>query len=530
MEQPEGEIFVIPARLEECDVPPSLQRYHWVDLFDENGESLVPEENLSPDPKFISNWRTHRKIFGYTLRSELVYQLKRSIEQIPDFELEHPLRFLLVDEYQDLNKCELAVIKAIENQNSVEVYIAGDDDQSIYLFRKAHPEGIRSFHKDFEDVIDLPLAICKRCDSSILNIAEFVASLDDKRLSKEIYPEHGRKAGDVKLLAFTNQLSEAAGVTKICKHLIEKEKVSPEQILILLRSDNNGVFSKEIVEAFGEEIPIAVNKKEESIFDTNYGRQLIAVFRLSRNREDHLSWRTLIKIRTHNSLGDKAQSELYNLARENNLSFYDAIIAVVNGSISVGLRDKLSTEYELISNLIDSVNEILNSKQDPLNQIEQIINFVLPEEYRQSTIQYFEDLIQKESPSSINDLIGKIESSQLNDWNIEQEIGKGKVNVLTMHRAKGLTADVVFIVGAEDQLIPGSNDKEPELGDERRLLFVSLTRAKHKLFITYCKERLGAQQYSGRNPGTSRHNLTQFLTDSPLHPVNGEKYANSLDI
>jgi DNA helicase II / ATP-dependent DNA helicase PcrA len=430
------------------------------ELFDSlasDWESLVPEENLTPDPKFIASWKTHRKIFGYTLRSELVYQLKRSIEQISDFELEHPLRYLLVDEYQDLNKCELAVVKAIEEQSSVEVYIAGDDDQSIYLFRKAHPEGIRNFHKEFDDVQDIPLTVCKRCDSSILDIAEFVANLDDKRLPKKIYPESGRNAGEVKLLAFANQHSEAEGIAGICRYLIEKENISPEQILILLRSDSNGVFSREIVEAFGEEIPISVSKKGENVFDTTFGRQIIAIFRLLRNREDHLSWRTLIQIRTKNSLGEKTQSDLYDLARENNLGYYEAIVAVINNSIQVSFRDRLFTEFELISNLINSVNEVVNSGQDPSQQIKQIIDFVLPEEYRQAMIQFFMELIEKENPPSISDLIGKLETSEISDWNVEQEIEKGKVNVLTMHRAKGLTADVVFVVGAEDQLIPGSN-------------------------------------------------------------------------
>ena len=107
-------------------------------------ESLIEEENLTPDPRFIGAWREHRKIFRYTLRSELVYQLKRSLEQISDFDLEHPILHLLVDEYQDLNKCDLAVIKAISNRG-VEVFVAGDDDQSIYFFRKAHPDGIRIY-------------------------------------------------------------------------------------------------------------------------------------------------------------------------------------------------------------------------------------------------------------------------------------------------------------------------------------------------------------------------------------------------
>ena len=95
--------------------------------------------------------------------------------------------------------------------------------------------------------------------------------------------------------------------------------------------------------------------------------------------------------------------------------------------------------------------------------------------------------------------------------------------------AKGSTADVVFIVAAEDEIIPGKNIQEPELGDERRLLFVSLTRAKHILFITYCTKRTGAQQRSGRDPNTARRHLTQILSDAPLQSTKGQLYINKLD-
>ena len=90
-------------------------------------------ENQFPDSRFIGAWRQHRKIFGYTLRSELVYQLKRAFEQIGEFSLESDYSYLLVDEYQDLNRCDLAVISAIRDKR-VEVFVAGDDDQSIYGF------------------------------------------------------------------------------------------------------------------------------------------------------------------------------------------------------------------------------------------------------------------------------------------------------------------------------------------------------------------------------------------------------------
>jgi DNA helicase-2/ATP-dependent DNA helicase PcrA len=100
---------------------------------------------------------------------------------------------------------------------------------------------------------------------------------------------------------------------------------------------------------------------------------------------------------------------------------------------------------------------------------------------------------------------------------IEQEQIQGKVNIMTMHKAKGLDADVVFIVGAEKQFIPGKNLGESE-GDERRLFYVSITRARHSLFITYYKERIKEQSHYGSESGNSKRQLTPFLEDSFLKP------------
>lgn len=114
-----------------------------------------------PYPAFLGAWREHREIYGYVLRAELVYQLKRALEQYGDFSLDGPPAHLLVDEYQDLNRCDLAVVKAIRDRGA-EVYVAGDDDQSIYGFRMAHPEGIRRFPQDYGGARELVLEVCKR--------------------------------------------------------------------------------------------------------------------------------------------------------------------------------------------------------------------------------------------------------------------------------------------------------------------------------------------------------------------------------
>jgi len=257
------------------DIDQTKERFS---LLSADWESLIADKSYTPEPRFIGAWQDHRHIFGYTLRSELVYQLKRSLENIEDFSIEYPIQHLLVDEFQDLNKCDLAVIKAIASRE-IELFVAGDDDQSIYYFRKAHPEGIRNFPSEYEGTVDLPLKICKRCGPAILEIAEFVAELDTKRIKKEIKAEEGKSQGDVKILRFTNQEAEAENIAKLCKYFTQQKQVPAEQILILLRNDRNAAYSKELQKAFAAiNIPLSVDEKSKSVFDDKLGRQVLAFF------------------------------------------------------------------------------------------------------------------------------------------------------------------------------------------------------------------------------------------------------------
>ena len=110
---------------------------------------------------------------------------------------------------------------------------------------------------------------------------------------------------------------------------------------------------------------------------------------------------------------------------------------------------------------------------------------------------------------------------------IEQELEEGKINILTMHRAKGLTAEAVIVAAAEDQYIPGRAEGDG-VDDERRLLYVSLTRAKHHLFVTYCDKRTGQQRHTGSNSGTVFRSLSRFLGDCSHTPKDGRKFIGRL--
>ena len=110
---------------------------------------------------------------------------------------------------------------------------------------------------------------------------------------------------------------------------------------------------------------------------------------------------------------------------------------------------------------------------------------------------------------------------------MEQELDLEKINIMTMHKAKGLTAKAVIIIAGEDEYIPGRQIGEQE-GDARRLLYVSLSRARHFLAVTYCERRIQHQRYTGRTSGNTRRTLTRFLIDAPITPANGERFVEQL--
>jgi DNA helicase-2/ATP-dependent DNA helicase PcrA len=189
-------------------------------------ESLEPEEDPRVDDRtrarFLGAWDEHRRIYGYTLLAELPYALRQALIDHPDLEgVDYDL--LIVDEYQDLNACDLAVLHSMADRDC-SLIGAGDDDQSIYSFRKAAPEGIRRFPDDYVGADDFTLSISQRCGSDILEWAAFVIEGDPDRPARpRLTPAEDSPPGEVALLTFDGHLAEARGVAALAKKLIDDE-------------------------------------------------------------------------------------------------------------------------------------------------------------------------------------------------------------------------------------------------------------------------------------------------------------------
>jgi len=506
-------------------------------------QSLAVEDpDYQPaDPNFMGAWNQHREVYGYTLRSELVWQLKHAVDENPyEFDLEGNIRHLLVDEYQDLNRCDLEIIRILAARGA-EVFCAGDDDQSIYYFRRAHPAGIRRFPDEYRPSTLLELDVCWRCDQSIISVGQYVANLDHNRIKKPMTPREGAGYGEVHLLRFSDQHVEARGVASICRYLIDVKRYNAEDILILLRSDHKGKYSSVLEKAISNRA-MAVNIRAEKggPLDEAPGRYLLSLVRLALNSQDDLAWCSLLQFSGRiNQIGDTRVASIYNYAVQNGLRFHQALDRIRDNPEILPCGGLVQREVFAVQKLtarfaeLNSVNvlnledeaECARLRYELMEQLSDLAGIIIPsQEERQLVLAHIRRVAERAEIVTLGKLLDALASP---DDTFDQELETGKINILTMHRAKGLSAKAVIIVAAEEQLVPGGATGDA-FDDERRLLYVSLTRAKHHLYVTYCNRRVGWQRYSGSNPGNPRRTLTPFLRGAMM-VESGMPYCKGLD-
>lgn len=480
-------------------------------------------ESSYPDPSFLGAFREHRTIFGYTVRSELVYRVKRALLERPEFRLERRFTNVIIDEYQDLNRCELEVVRAVVGEG-VSLYAAGDDDQSIYGFRHAFPQGIRDLQNTYRGAVDQELEVCHRCDREILRLALSVAALDPRRVAKNLHSASSG-SGVVEILAFRTGAAEAKGVARICKYLIDVEGVPRGGILVLQRRDFGTAFSSPILnelDALGIRAVRQVNPF--AILEQDEGRQVVCVLRLLANPDDSLAWRQLLELRD-NGVGPTPLSQIYDLAKERSLRFSEAL-AIVRADadlIEARNRHRLVDDLIEIDRLLEELEPLLD--QDLPDSLVTLLQRVLGRE----DIEVFFDVLfalsgQEEAPT-LRDVFQGLQAVRDYIDELMREGEEDAIRIMTMHAAKGLTASAVIVPNAEDELLPGNVESEAQEGDERRLLYVSLTRARHYLYVTFAARRSGMQARAGRP--ASRHSLTRFL-QGLVSPKPGRDFVDSL--
>lgn len=470
-----------------------------------------------PDAPFVGALQQHKKQYGYILRSELVFLLKQTLDQDPDFHLTGNYKWVIVDEYQDLNRCDIAVIDQIAARGA-HLFVAGDDDQSIYQhLRHAHPDGIREFCVS-NHAADLRLGTCVRCDRRIIEVATSVIRQEVGRTDKTLDRHATAGEGMVKSVAFPNGDVEAMGIAQLSRKFIDAG-IEPHQVLVLLRSDKNSAFSGPIdaaMRAMG--VASIVRTAERSTLNERAGRVVLGYIRVAVDGRDHLAWRTVMA-EGNLGVGDTGIASLHAISTANNdLPLADVIERVeANPTLAGGRGPALARAIAAIRATVDTLrSEIAAADGDAEQQIKAVFAAFPPSPELVAVEGELESLRLAYSPNDLVDLLSQIALRREE----EEAITPASVNIMSMHKAKGLDACVVIVAAAEEELIPGPNDRS----EERRLFYVSLTRARHALFITHARRRTGQQARSG-NGDANNHVRTKFLDAAALPVERGTDFV-----
>lgn len=465
--------------------------------------------------------RFHRpttEAYACVLPGEIVRECVEQIEagHINPLELME-LAQLIVDEYQDLNPFDLRFVDAL-SETGIPTFVAGDDDQSIYSFRFASPRGIQEFVDARSGAGDHALEGCFRSTASITNAANGLISRHStaERIPKTLRslyetadpPVNGVVLGQ----RFASERQEAAALATSCGRLVESG-IPPRQILILLA---NSRLQAPLIEAALDRRGIEYEMpKTERFIDTRSGRATFAVLRIVCDPDDYVAHRTLI------SLQDRVGVRTARLVKEHvireNWNYRDLFYGLVPlTALNARQRTAIERVERLVADLVDW------EQDDPLSarlaDLPTVLEGIIGADDAATAADQLAEVDGEFTIREARELLGADQEEQrarvllrayqrLGKELGEAEILPNRVRVMTMHGAKGLGAQVVFIPGLEEQLLPGEH-RRPYPGlvfEAARLLYVSVTRARAAAVLSYSRRRA----VYGR---LENHAASQYLT------------------
>lgn len=523
----EQDKIIRPQLAAATGVTPTFVKDHLLPEMQAMWQSLVPEEDSEVDEatrnRFVGAFRQHRRVMAYLLLGELPDLLRQALDSYDDLKgIDYD--FLVVDEYQDLNACDLRVLKLL-GEAGVAIFAVGDDEQSIYGWRKAAPEGIRRFLDDYPSADDYVLSVSHRCGSEIIRWARFVIEADPARPADRdrLVAAEGAPPGEVALLSFPSQVTEARGVADLVQNLIEKERLDPSEVLVMSRGDFRGQFSAPI-KAELDQRGISVDDPSwvDQVVNDDKNRAVLLLARLMVNRADSLAWSGLTILES--GIGDAFRKAIYERAVQARTTFAEFLLAAhaedfESMSGAAPRRAKLFIDRTLA--WLDA-HPIPEGDEAPEKWGEWLmLAFLGPD----SPAQVSEDLVELldvvddviEGGADLPRYLGQVQPLA-KDHASAQASG---VRFLTMGMSKGLTVEASIIIGAEEGIIPNPRSDEDE---ERRLLYVGLTRAKRFNYVSWATRRTGPTARAGEPRVQERRLISPLLRGGPVETQNGQAF------
>ncbi len=398
-------------------------------------------------------------------------------------------KYILVDEYQDTNLIQSKWLKLLSEKNK-NICCVGDDDQSIYSWRGAEIKNFLEFHHLYKNTKIIRLEHNYRSSQNILSVASNLISNNKNRVGKTLITN--MEEGDlVQLNLFKNGKDEAIGISDEIEKKI-KNKYSYNDVVILVRA----IFqTREFEERFlkiGMPYRILGGTK---FYERAEIKDCVAYLRLVHQDKDDLAFERIIN-NPKRSIGDSTLKNIHEFAKKNNLSLEKASNKMLEQNL---IKPKAKLGLNLFLNLLNKWRNI--SETNNCNHIK-LLQMVLDDSGYSAMLKNKKDLENENRLENIKELLSAMkEFDNLEGFlehvslatSIDQEWDGEKINMMTIHAAKGLEFDVVFLPGWEEGLFPHQKSIEEKgqngLEEERRLAYVGITRAKKKVLISFSMNR-----------------------------------------
>ncbi len=451
-------------------------------------------------------------------------KLLRNNEQIAEY-YRNKFRYIMVDEYQDTNKPQYEAVMLLGKTHS-NVCVVGDDDQSIYAFRGADVQMILNFEKDFPGAKVIKLEQNYRSTRTILQAANEVIANNKHRKSKALRTE-GEEGNKIIVMNADNGNLEARWTAETIKRMVDKGRCQYKDCAVLYRVN---ALSRSMESALREkQIPFKIYGGMR-FYDRKEIKDVISYLRMINDSHDDLALERIINV-PRRGIGDTTIDRVREIAHENGMSMFDVCVNAreypdlqrVSGrlyeftSLILRFRETLMEDMsfkdyvdyvENESGIIQEIIEQREKKGELTDRVENLkellseasefekIHRTAPGQEQKASEEDPDDVYLEDEVKTSDTLAGLLsiylENAALYSSGDEYDEGDDFVKLMTVHSAKGLEFKSVFIIGAEDGIFPSyrSIGTLTELEEERRLMYVAITRAKKDLFIVLTRQRM----------------------------------------
>jgi len=430
-------------------------------------------------------------------------------------------KYILVDEYQDTNKAQYALLKLL-SPNKDKICVVGDDAQSIYSWRGAEIKNMLNFKKDFKGSKIFRLEQNYRSTKMILAAADSVIKNNAGQIPKTLWTENN-DGEELTILKASDEKDEGFQIAKRIKKEISTRKLSLNDISVFYRINSQSRALEDALRR--EKIPYKIVGGVE-FYRRKEVKDVLAYLRMLSNQSDEESLLRIMNF-PQRGIGNTSISKMIAFARKLNITLFATMARVFE---VIEVKERIQKNVKQFKLLLDkyidlknklSIGELTAALVDELG----ILKIYKEEGTPESMVRY--DNIQ-ELVSAVQDYRKTNQNATLDDFLSEVSLISGvdqydeKVNsvtLMTIHSAKGLEFPVVFITGCEEDIFPLSQkfDTDSKLEEERRLFYVAVTRAKEKVFISYARSRyrFGEVAYQ------SKSRFLDELDESTYEEMNG---------